>query len=126
MQRYKELNIAIGIRIRGRREQLAYSREKLAELVGVSTRFVADVERGTVGMSLSTLKKMCEVLGLSSDFLLWGDDDKDFSAIHAQLRHIDAKYLPVLQHVVQNFVELIALKYIFAVWLKSQTVFSWA
>lgn len=110
MQRYKELNIAIGIRIRGRREQLAYSREKLAELVGVSTRFVADVERGTVGMSLTTLKKMCEVLGLSSDFLLWGNDNKDFSAIHAQLRHIDAKYLPILQHVVQNFVELISLK----------------
>ncbi len=63
----KEINITVGQNIRFYREKAGLNREKLSELIGVSPRFLADCELGFVGISLTTLKKICEVLGVSAD-----------------------------------------------------------
>ena len=103
----KEINITIGENIRKCRETAGYSRERFAELIGVSPRFVADVETGFVGVSLTNLKRICELLGVSADSLLW---DSEISLdLNGKIRHLDEKFIPVIEEVVQKQLELIAL-----------------
>ena len=68
----KDLNICMGERIRQARNAAGYTQEKLAEMIDVTIQYVSDLERGVVGTSIPTLVKICEVLSVSSDFLLMG------------------------------------------------------
>ena len=65
-------NAILGENIRKYREQLEISRELLAERIGLSPSYVADVERGTVGISIKTLKSLCNLFGVSADALIFG------------------------------------------------------
>ena len=70
----KEINRkAMGARIRARREQIGLSREKLAAKLGVTGKFIADVEYGEKGISLTNIYKLKQILGVSADFLLEGE-----------------------------------------------------
>ncbi|MEE0241086.1 MAG: helix-turn-helix transcriptional regulator, partial [Ruminococcus sp.] len=55
---YKDM----GARIRAQRERLGYTREQLAEKLGVSPQFVADIEYGNKGISIKRLYLLCQVL----------------------------------------------------------------
>lgn len=70
----KELNIQIGERCRSARETAGYTQEQLAERIGVSTQFLSDAERGVTGMSVNTIIKLCQILSISADYLLLGQD----------------------------------------------------
>ena len=73
----KEINRkAMGARIRARREQIGLSREKLAAKLGVTGKFIADVEYGEKGISLTNIYKLKQILGVSADFLLEGEVKK--------------------------------------------------
>ena len=103
----KALNIEIGKRIRSERDRMGLTREKLAELVDVTPRFIADVERGSVGVSVPTLKMICEVLKVSSDRLIWGDTT--IADINSRLRFLDADIVDMIDKTVQCQLELISL-----------------
>ena len=66
----KEINVEIGGRIRRQREALHMSREQLAEAADISTPFLADVELGRKGVSPLTIRKMCNALHVSADYLI--------------------------------------------------------
>lgn len=66
----------VGKRIRRQREHLHLTREGLAEKLGVSSKFCADIEYGMKGMSIHTLYKLSIVLNLSLDYILKGYDEK--------------------------------------------------
>ena len=63
----------IGSNIRAARKRADLTQEALAEKVGVTPQFLSDLERGLVGPSVSTLKKLCTKLNVSADFILFGD-----------------------------------------------------
>lgn len=60
----------MGRRVRNRREAKNLSREELAESLGVSPQFVADIEYGNKGVSIKRLYLMCQVLDVTADYLL--------------------------------------------------------
>lgn len=70
MRQKKEIDPKIGERVRTAREAAGLTQERLADMVGVSVQYLSDFERGVVGTSLSTLIRLCEVLLVSSDYLL--------------------------------------------------------
>ena len=72
--RDQDLNTASGKRLRICRESAGFSRERLAECMGVTSRFLADVEIGRVGMSLSSVCKASQALGVTTDALLRRDE----------------------------------------------------
>ena len=72
MREKKEINIQIGEQVRAAREQARLTQETLAERIEVSPQYISDLERGVVGISLATLKKLCCTLGVSSDQILFG------------------------------------------------------
>ena len=91
----KEINILVGENIRIYREKSGYSREKLAEL-------------GFVGVSLTTLKCICETLGISADRILWKHENKEIE-ISERLSHINPEFLSVIEELIQKQLEVIEL-----------------
>lgn len=93
-------------RIRKAREDLGYTREKFAEKLDVSVSYLAELERGRTGISVKMLVKVCNVLGLSADYVLFGNDRQEDSHRLDAIHRIDEKYLPLLDRVIT---ELLAL-----------------
>jgi transcriptional regulator with XRE-family HTH domain len=65
-------NQAIGERIRDEREKLRLTREKFAEMLGLSPLYIGQLERGERQMSLDTLVKVSDYLHISTDYLIYG------------------------------------------------------
>lgn len=63
----------IGSRIRVQREKVGLSRERFAEIVGLSTYYIGQIERGDRNMSLDTLYKISETLNISMDYIIKGE-----------------------------------------------------
>jgi len=54
----------IAILIKTRRKQLEINQQDLAQLSGVSTRKISDIETANATTSIDTLNKVCDILGL--------------------------------------------------------------
>ena len=65
-------NLAIGSRIRKRREELGFSREELSKLTGISIKFLYEVETGKKGLSSRSIILMSQYLMISCDYILLG------------------------------------------------------
>ncbi len=61
---------ALGKRVRTRRKMMGLTQEALAEKLGISCSFVGHIERGSRKMSMETLIKISDIMGVSCDFLL--------------------------------------------------------
>ena len=72
---YAERYITLGLKIAYYRKKRGYTQENLAEKVGISLNFLAQVEgTGTIrGISLETLFKMADVLQVAPSKLLEDD-----------------------------------------------------
>ena len=93
-------------RIRKAREDMGYTREKFAEKLDVSVSYLAELERGRTGISVKMLIKVCNVLGLSADYVLFGTERTEDEMRLDAIRRIDEKYLPLMDKVIE---ELLAL-----------------
>ena len=88
------------MRIRKAREEMGYTREKFAEMLDVSVSYMAEVERGRTGISVKMLTKICNVLGLSADYILFGDSRNEDALLLDKIHRIDDKYLPLLESML--------------------------
>lgn len=94
----------VGVRIRKQRTKLGYTREMLAEQLGVTPKFCADLELGHKGMSVSTLCRLSRVLNLSTDYILFGKQENDeLDSIFAMLRICPSDKLPYVEKMLQAF-----------------------
>lgn len=93
-------------RIRKAREDMGYTREQFAEKLDVSVSYMAEVERGRTGISVKMLIKICNLLGLSADYILFGTNRDDDTMILDKIHRIDDKYIPLLNRIIT---ELLAL-----------------
>lgn len=101
----------IGQRLREKREQAGYTREKLGELCSLSPRFIANVEFGDSTFSLDSLMAVCRVLSCSSDYLLFGTsvdaDNEAWTEPVSRLRQLDVKYQEPVNKIFQGEIEAI-------------------
>lgn len=72
MRDKKEINIYIGNQIRIARERAGLTQAQFGEIVSLGTKNVSDIERGVAGITVSTLKRICEKLSISSDSIIFG------------------------------------------------------
>ena len=93
-------------RIRTARENMGYTREKFAEKLDVSVSYLAELERGRTGISVKMLIKVCNILGLSADYVLFGTERDDDTLRADNIRRIDDKYLPLLDQVITELLSL--------------------
>ena len=99
----------IGRRLREKREQAGYTREKLAELCSLSPRFIANVEFGDSTFSLDSLMSVCRALSCSADYILFGvrADVEGWSDTVSRLRQLDRKYQEAVNKTLQGVIEAI-------------------
>ncbi len=74
MKDYKQ---SMGLRIKSQRKALNFTQEMLAEQLDVSVKHFSEVERGLSGLSIENLIKLSNILGVSIDYIVKGEEDKD-------------------------------------------------
>ena len=95
-------------RIRKARENLGYTRERFAEKLEVSVSYLAELERGRTGISVKMLKKVCCVLGLSADYVLFGSNPHESAQRLDAIDRIQPQYLPLLDAMIAELLTLSA------------------
>lgn len=110
MAETKEINVILGNNIKNMRKKNNITREKLAEKINVSPRFLADVESGKVGVSLATLKSLCYALNISADYLLGiaSFDDKNLyiNSIDKKIQSMNANMLKNLDYIIDCIINI--------------------
>lgn len=91
--RYELDKNQMGERIRVLREGRQFSREDLAENLGISSRHLADIETGSRGMSIELLYRLTKALQTSADYILDGHQDLDEDARRLQITNSINHYL---------------------------------
>lgn len=72
-----EDSIIIGERVRKIREDLKMNRERFSEMIDISDVFLGQIERGERSLSTKTLVKIVKFTGVSSDFILFGNEESN-------------------------------------------------
>ena len=93
-------------RIRKAREDAGYTREKFAELLDVSVSYMAEVERGRTNVSVKTLIKICRILGLSADYVLFGSPRNNDTQLLEKLNRLDEKYIPLVESILNQLLTI--------------------
>lgn len=107
----KEINIQIGEQIKAAREQSKLTQEQFAERIEVSPQYISDLERGVVGVSIGTLKRICTTLCVSSDQILFGmGSGNRIAAVEEKCRLLSDEQYLLLSDIIGKFVEAIAIE----------------
>ena len=93
-------------RIREAREKMGYTRETFAEKLDVSVSYLAELERGKTGISVKMLIRVCKTLGLSADYVLFGNEREEDELLLDKIHRIDKRFFPLLEKVIT---ELLAI-----------------
>ena len=101
----KILNEKIGIRIRNRREELNYTREKIAERANISVQFLFDIEKGKKSMTALTIINLAKALSISVDYLLLGTRETDM-CMNRNLEKILAPLIPEQRELAEEMLKL--------------------
>lgn len=71
--------VEAGERIRRQGEKLGIQRREVADRIGKAEKYYADIERGYCGMSLDTMVDIAVCLGITLDYIIFGDEAKNLS-----------------------------------------------
>lgn len=94
--------ILMGMRIREQRKKLGLTCAQLAEKMHLGSKFVTDLETGSKGMSLKTFFHLVQVLEVSADYLLFGEQYKGRKKLLYEIRSCYLENLYAEQDVLQN------------------------
>ena len=91
----------MGQRIMVRRKSLRMTQEELADKLGVSAQMISNLELGKKAIRPENLAKVCEVLGLSADFVLTGTNTKTaVDAVAEKLTQLTAEELQMVSDMI--------------------------
>lgn len=100
-------HMEIGERVRQLRKMKNYSREAFAEKLGLSSKFVYEIESGKKGFSADTLLRMSDVLSVSCDYILGNDTSKMLVCNeHAGISNNEITELLYLNKIIELIGEL--------------------
>ena len=110
MRAKKEINILMGEEIRKAREAAGLTQEKFSELVDLGPKNISDIERGVTGITVSTLKRICQTLPVSSDTILFGNQTNDtVDELADRLRHLSSEELRLVKDFLNTVFEMFAV-----------------
>ena len=91
----------MGQRIMFRRKALRLTQEELAEKLGVSTQMISNLELGKKAIRPENLARVCDVLGLSANFVLTGTNTKTaVDAVAEKLVQLTAEELQMVSDMI--------------------------
>lgn len=101
----QSLYFEMGNRIQYARRAVGYTQEQLAEAIDVSAQYISNLECGKVGMSITTFSELCKILGVSSDYILFGEDIPSHEIEYAlqtqkQMKRLSGKERKLIETIV--------------------------
>ena len=110
MREKKPINIEIGANIQAARERAGFTQEKLSELLGVTPNHLSAIERGVSGISLESLQKLCHILGMSADAILFGSADTlgASPALVRRFMQIPPQYQDKIGAILTDLIDLLS------------------
>lgn len=91
----------MGQRIMVRRKSLRMTQDEMAEKLGVSAQMISNLELGKKAIRPENLARVCDVLGLSADFILTGTNTKTaVDAVAEKLTQLTAEELQMVSDMI--------------------------
>ena len=91
----------MGQRIMIRRKALHMTQDELSEKLGVSTQMISNLELGKKAIRPENLARVCDVLGLSADFVLTGSNTNTaVDAVAEKLTQLTEEELKLVSDMV--------------------------
>jgi len=111
MEDRKELNVLVGANIKRERENAGFTQDQFSELLGIGPKSLSSIERGVVGVSLTTLLKICDILHISANVLLYEQTQKnDVDSIALRLKMLSAEQFEIASDIIINLIKAFSLK----------------
>ena len=99
----KQEQIERGKRIKNIREnELHLNKSQLARKIGVSSQFLGLVEDGKGNLVYKSIKKLKDISGHSSDYILYGLDDSMIKETNEILEKYDEKQIKAALRMLKN------------------------
>ena len=76
MNNKNDLKIEIGKRITEIRVKMNMSKNEFARLIGMKNQYLGDVERGKKGLTIEKVVNICNLTGVTADYILFGVENK--------------------------------------------------
>ena len=106
----KEINVAVGANIKRAREKAGFTQEEFSEMIGLGPKSLSAAERGTVGISLSTLQRICRTLSISSDSILFDAvETNDVEDLTARLKLLSPRQFRIANDMICTLLEAFSL-----------------
>lgn len=107
MKEKNPLNIRMGQRFREAREAKGWSRERLAEKIGLSVQFITDLELGNSGIRLDRFATLCQLLNVNAHTVLFGDIEQlpSLFQLETMLANRDSKDVKRVVAMLEAMVE---------------------
>ena len=107
----KDLNVLVGANIKREREKAGFTQDQFSELLGIGSKSLSSIERGVVGVSLTTLLRICDILHISANVLLYEKNRKnDVDSIVLQLKLLSAEQFEIASDVMTNLFKAFSLE----------------
>jgi len=105
------LNILVGANIKREREKAGFTQDQFSELLGIGSKSLSSIERGVVGVSLTTLMRICDILHISANVLLYEQTRKNnVDSITLQLEMLSVEQFEIASDVVTNLIKAFSLE----------------
>lgn len=97
----------IGERIKYLREVNNYTRDALAERIGISAKFLYEIEKGRKGFSADTLVKIARSVSVSCDYIMLGDNEQNkvISDIEKIMEEFSIEQLEQLREILEMVIK---------------------
>ena len=107
----KDLNVLVGGNIKREREKAGFTQDQFSELLGIGSKSLSSVERGVVGVSLATLLRICDILHISANVLLYEQSQSnDADSLALQLKQLNAEQLEIASDMMKNLMKAFSLE----------------
>lgn len=91
----------IGKRIQSRRKQQGLTQEQLADRMNVSIQMISNLERGNKAIRIDNLINLCQILDVSTDYILTGKETQDdFHALTARIEALSTANRKMIEMLI--------------------------
>ncbi len=106
----KELNVIVGANIKREREKAGYTQDQFSEILGIGSKSLSSIERGVVGVSLTLLLKICNILHVSTNVILLEQTrNNDINGILSQLEQLSPEQFDIASEMITTLLKAFSL-----------------
>jgi len=105
----KDINCEIGQRIKDIRKNVNMNQEEMASFCNITKQALCHIENGKNSLTIENLITICNIMGVSADYILFNKVDNNQSAQYKRIEQIFSKYpKEELNRVLKIINEIIA------------------